>query len=160
MAYTFWISVGWVMRSLGPLGCSIKVSVLTSRHPLQSDEIRSNSDLIQFLAATIPWAEVAAPGLLTESVLRVPKLTSFSSVCWARWGETSLMIWTITGSRSRLGRTEGFSAAGSEAVARVFDLCFWATIKGAASIRSAIETNKANFVRQRRSNIQSLNLRT
>src|SRR5216684_5851141 len=106
MAYTFWISVGWAMRSLGPLGCSMKVSVLTSRHPLQSDEIRSNSDLIQFLAATIPLEAVAAPGLLTESVLRVPKLTSFSMVCWTRCGDTSLMIWAMAGSRSRLDFAE------------------------------------------------------
>jgi len=64
---------------------------------LQSDEIRSNSDLIQFLAATIPWAEVAAPGLLTESVLRVAKADQLLIGLLARWGETSLMIWTITG---------------------------------------------------------------
>src|SRR3981081_883545 len=148
------------MRSLGPLGCSINVSVLTSRHPLQSDEIRSNSDLIQFLAATMPWADDAAPGLLTESVLRVPNLTSVSSVCWMRWGETSFMIWMIATSRSRLGRVGDFSAGREAAAARVFDLWLWATVDGARSIRSAIETNKANFMRQRRSNIQSLNLRT
>src|SRR6476646_3171804 len=127
------------MRSLGPLGCSMKVSVLTSRHPLQSDEIRSNSDLIQLRAATMPCGEVGAPGLLTESVLRVPKLTSFSSVCWARWGETSFMIWVMTGSRSRLAWAEAFSAG--SAAALVLGLCFWATVEGAASIRSAIETN-------------------
>src|SRR6185312_11731331 len=160
MAYTFWISVGWIMRSLGPLGCSIKVSVLTSRHPLHSDETRSNSDLIQLRAATMPCEDVAAPGLLTESVLRVPKLTSFSSVCWARWGETSFMIWMMAGSRSCLGQAEDFSA-GSGAAARVLGLCFWATAKGAASIRSAIETKKEirrreSFIREFRSNIQFL----
>ena len=148
------------MRSLGPLGCSMKVSVLTSRHPLQSDEIRSNSDLIQLRAATMPCVAVAAPGLLTESVLRVLKLTSFSSVCWACWGETSFMIWMIAGSRSRLGRAEDFSA-GSEAAERVLGLCFWATEKGAASIRSAIETNseirtRKSFLRESMSDIQFL----
>src|SRR5579859_3643269 len=152
------------MRSSGPLDCSMKVSVLTSRQPLQSDEIRSNSDLIQLRAATMPCGEVAAPGLLTESVLRVLKLTSFSSVCWARWGETSFMIWMIAGSRSRLGRAEDFSA-GSEAAERVLDLCFWATEKGAARIRSAIETNKQvrvreSFLRESRSNIQFLNFQS
>src|SRR5206468_3547041 len=97
---------------------------LTSRHPLQSDEMRSNSDLIQLRAATMPCAEVAAPGLLTESVLRVPKLTNFSSVCWARSGDTSFMIWMIAGSRSRLFLAEGCSVGSA---ARALDLCFWAT---------------------------------
>jgi hypothetical protein len=59
-----------------------------------------------------------------------------------------------------LGRGEGFSA-GSEAAARVLDLCFWATVKGAASIRSAIETKKKirrqeSFLRESMSNIQFL----
>src|SRR5579864_743156 len=151
------------MRSLGPLGCSMKVSVLTSRQPLQSAEIFSNSDLIQLRAATMPCGAVAAPGLLTERVLRVLKLTSFSSVCWARWGETSFMIWMIAGSRSRLGRAEDFSAG--SAAARDLGLCFWATVKGAASIRSAIERNKEilmreSFLRESRSSIQFLNFQS
>jgi hypothetical protein len=46
-----------------------------------------------------------------------------------------------------LGWAEDFSA-GSEAAARVLGLCFWATVKGAASIRSAIETNKEIRMRE------------
>src|SRR6267142_929334 len=70
------------------------------------------------------------------------------------------MTWMITGSRSRLGRAEDFSA-GSGAAERVLGLCFWATEKGVASIRSAIETNKQirlreSFVGESRSNIQFL----
>src|SRR5882672_6611916 len=115
------------MRSLGPLGCSIKVSVLTSRQPLHSDEIRSNSDLIQLRAATTPWAAVAAPGLLTERVDRVPKLTSFSSVCWANWGVTALIIWTIAGSRSCLILGGVFSVRAGVAEDCFLGECFWAT---------------------------------
>src|SRR5579859_3020604 len=63
----------------------------------------------------------------------------------------------IAGSRSALAMVEDFGADSEAAAARVLELCFWATAKGAASIRSAIETVKAIFVRKRRSNIQSLN---
>src|ERR1700756_4141561 len=139
------------------LGCSTNVSVLTSRQPLQSDEIRSNSDLIQLRAATIPCAEVAAPGLFTESVLRVPKLTSFSSVCWMRSAETALMICTMTGSLSLLDFNDVFSFAAGLVEEDFLGECFWATANGAVSIRSAIETFDTIIVRQRRSNIRSLN---
>jgi hypothetical protein len=59
-----------------------------------------------------------------------------------------------------LGRAEDFSA-GSEAAERVLGLCFWATEKGAASIRSAIETNseirtRKSFLRESMSDIQFL----
>src|ERR1700756_3373240 len=112
------------------LGCSTNVSVLTSRHPLQSDEIRSNSDLIQLRAATIPCVDAAAPGLFTESVLRVPKLTSFSSVCWMRSAETALMIWTMSGSLSLLVLTEVFSFAAGVVEEDFLGERFWATAKG------------------------------
>src|SRR5207302_4682791 len=144
------------------LGCSINVSVLTSRQPLHSDEIRSNSDLIQLRAATMPCGEVAAPGLLTESVLRVPKLTSFSSICRTRSAETSLIICAMMRSRSRFALAGTFSSGDEVAEDwgldwRGFCPGFWATAPGMASIRSAIKTFKDNKVRKRRSNIQFLN---
>jgi hypothetical protein len=55
-------------------------------------------------------------------------------------------------------------SAGSEAE-RVLGLWFWATAKGVASIRSAIETNKQilvreSFVGESKSNIQFLNFQS
>src|ERR1051326_2642331 len=135
------------MRSLGPLDCSINVSVLTSRQPLQLAEMRSNSDLIQLRAATMPCGELAAPGLLTESVLRGPKLTSFSSTCRARSAETSLMTCAMSGSRSRLDLAGAFSRGDEAVEARDLGGCgfgpaFWATAPGMAGIRSAIKIFK------------------
>src|SRR5215813_11898877 len=119
-------------------GCSIKVSVFTSRQPLHSAEIRSNSDLIQFRAATMPWADVEAPGLLTESVLRVPKLTSFSSVCCTLWGEIALMICVMTGSRSRFGLGTAFSLGAGPADLRDFGCGRWATARDRGGIKSTV----------------------
>jgi hypothetical protein len=70
----------------------------------------------------------------------------------------------IAGSRSRLALAEVLPAGAEAAELRVFDGCFWATAQGAVSIRSAIDTivdtSGAILFEQRRSNIQSLNLKT
>src|SRR5579864_5918246 len=83
------------MRSLG---CSVKLSVFTSRQPPQSFEYRSNSDLIHSRAAPIPRLEGIAAGSCVEIVDLVPKLTNFSMLARIRWAEICFNLAAICGS--------------------------------------------------------------
>src|SRR5690242_14012917 len=100
----------------------------------------------------MPVGEFAAPGLLTESVCRVRKLTSFSMVCWTCCGETSWMAWTILSSLPTVSDAVFVEVPFGEAprVGAFFCvlllLCedggaLWATVSNGESIRSAIDTD-------------------
>src|SRR5271167_2511475 len=93
------MTVGWGIRSIG---LSVKLSVFTSRHPPQSFEYRSNSDLIHSRAAPIPCPAAIEAGSCAERVRRVPKLTSFSILPWIRSAKTCFSAAAICGSVSIL----------------------------------------------------------
>src|SRR6185312_5660534 len=100
----------------------------------------------------MPVVEFAAPGLFTESVCRVRKLTSFSIVCCTCCGDTSWMTWTILSSllllsAAGLAEVPFWEAPRVEAFfCVVLLLCedggaLWATVSNGRSIRSAIDTD-------------------
>src|ERR1700751_267548 len=87
------------MRSAG---ASVKESVCTSRHPLQSLEYCSNCERIHSRAAPIPRPAEMDAGSCAERVERVPKLASFSMSVRIRSDETSFRAAAILGSTTRL----------------------------------------------------------
>src|SRR2546423_285030 len=73
------------MRLLGGWSNSSKE---TCRRPPPAEEKRSNSDLIQLRAAPMPRVGEEA----SESVWRVPKEASFSTIAWALAGSIADVI--------------------------------------------------------------------
>src|SRR5579864_5709470 len=87
------------MRSAG---ASVKESVFTSRHRLQSLEYSSNCERIHSRAAPIPRPAETEAGSCAERVERVPKLTSFSMSVRIRSEEMSFRLAAIFGSTDPL----------------------------------------------------------
>src|SRR6202012_5612359 len=93
-------------RPFSGAGCSTKASRLTSRQPPQVAEMARNSDSIQSAAALMPWPGGRSVFIL-ESVLRVPKLTSFAMSARTLSGEM------VRRAAAMAGSVEG-GARGSE----------------------------------------------